>query len=201
MLLSYKMNIEHLISYPLQNGYVEFCPNYLSLTSSETLYKSLLKLNFTQSEVHNYGKTYLTPRLQAWMGDSSINASLYTQEEPNPWTKEVLDIKQKLEEITKFQFDYVLINYYRDGNDYIAYHADKEAIGEGKNVIASISIGASRKFVLKHNDKNIPKRSFILNNGSLIIMKGDDTQQYWKHTITKTKVVKDPRINLTFRHS
>lgn len=95
----------------------------------------------------------------------------------------------------------MLINYYRDGKDYISYHSDKEAIGDGKNVICSISLGATRKFVLKHLDKTITKRSFSLENGSLIIMKGDDTQKYWKHSITQTKVLVEARINLTFRHS
>jgi alkylated DNA repair dioxygenase AlkB len=113
----------------------------------------------------------------------------------------MLILKDKLEEITKFKFDYVLINYYRDGNDYISYHSDREAIGDGKNVICSVSLGETRKFVLKHLDKTIPKRTFELKDGSLIIMKGDETQIYWKHTITKTAVIKSPRINLTFRHS
>ena len=135
------------------------------------------------------------------MGDVNIDTSIYTKLNPNPWTEDMLILKNKLEELTRFRFDYVLINYYRDGKDYISYHSDKEAIGEGKNIICGISLGATRKFVLKHLDKTIPKRSFILENGSLIIMKGDDTQKYWEHSITKTTVAKKPRVSLTFRHS
>lgn len=126
---------------------------------------------------------------------------MYTKQNSNPWSDEILILKNKLEELTQFKYNYVLINYYRNGNDYIAYHSDSEAIGDGKNVICSISLGATRKFVLKNINKQLPKKSFMLNNGSLIIMKGDDTQKYWKHTITKTTTVKTPRINLTFRHS
>ncbi len=188
------------IKYQLENGYVEFYNQFLSLSFCNQLYETLLKLNFNQSIIKIYNNICLTPRLQAWMGDQGINASLYTREDPNPWCDEILIIKNKLEEITQFKFNYVLINYYRDGNDYIAYHSDKEAIGEGKNVICSISLGATRKFVLKHNDTKI-KKSIMLVNGSLIIMKGDDTQKYWKHTITKTKIKTSARINLTFRHS
>jgi alkylated DNA repair dioxygenase AlkB len=183
-------------------GHVEFCESFLSPYFSKKLFESLITLEFKQSEIITYdGKSVLTPRLQAWMGDNNINASIYTILDPNPWSKEMLILKNKLEEITKFKFDYVLINYYRDGKDYISYHSDKEAIGNGKNVICSISLGATRKFVLKHLDKTIPKRSFMLENGSLIIMKGDETQVYWKHTITQTKIAKNLRISLTFRHS
>lgn len=183
------------------NGHVEFCNNFLSPSFSRRLFESLLTLDFKQSEIKMYDKVVLTPRLQTWMGDVNVNASIYTRLNPNPWSKEMLILKNELERITQFKFDYVLINYYRDGKDYISYHSDNEAIGEGKNVICSISLGATRKFVLKHNDKTIPKRPFMVEDGSLIIMKGDDTQKYWKHSITKTTTVLKPRINLTFRHS
>jgi len=192
-----------LIEHKLEDGgHVEFCEKFLSSYFSKQLFKSLTTLDFKQSEIYiSDEKSVLTPRLQAWMGDSNINASIYTTLNPNPWSKEMLILKNKLEEITQFKFDYVLINYYRDGKDYISYHSDREAIGDGKNVICSISLGATRKFVLKHLDKTIPKRPFILENGSLIIMKGDNTQIYWKHSITKTTVFAEARINLTFRHS
>jgi alkylated DNA repair dioxygenase AlkB len=191
------MFTEHkLIIHQLENGLVEYCPQFLTFSFSTLLFKSLSLLNFEQSEMYMYNKIVKTPRLQAWMGDSDVSASLYTKQH-NPWSEEILILKNKLEEITQFKFNYVLINYYRDGNDYIAYHSDNEAIGEGKNVICSISLGATRKFVLK----NKIKKEFILTDGSLIIMKGDYTQLYWKHTITKTTKIKTPRINLTFRHS
>lgn len=191
-----------IVEYKLENnGHVEFCERFLSSYFSKKLFESLITLNFKQSEIRMYDKNVLTPRLQAWMGDNNINASIYTELPPNPWSEEMIILKNKLEHITQFKFDYVLINYYRDGKDYISYHSDKEAIGDGKNVICSISLGATRKFVLKHLDKTITKRSFDLENGSLIIMKGDDTQKYWKHSITKTTVVTNSRINLTFRHS
>jgi len=191
-----------LVEYKLENdGHVEFCESFLSPYFSKKLFESLITLEFKQSEIYVGDKTVLTPRLQAWMSDINIDASVYTRLTPNPWSEDMLILKNKLEELTQFKFDYVLINYYRDGKDYISYHSDREAIGDGKNVICSISLGETRKFVLKHLDKNIPKRSFELKDGSLIIMKGDETQIYWKHTITKTAVSKEARINLTFRHS
>ncbi len=173
-----------MIVYELENGHVEYS-NFLTQSYAKTLYDNLSKLNYQQSEFLLYGKTVLTPRLQFIMSD------------PN-WTPDILMLKNKLGALTNFKFNYVLINYYRDGNDYIAYHSDSEAIGEGKNVICSLSLGADRQFVMK-NAKT--KKSFTLQNGSLLIMKGDDTQKYWKHSITKSKKIKEPRINLTFRHS
>ena len=191
-----------LVEYKLENdGHVEFCDTFLSPYFSKKLFESLIILEFKQSEIYVGDKKVLIPRLQAWMSDINIDASVYTRLPPNPWSEDMLILKNKLEELTQFKFDYVLINYYRDGKDYISYHSDREAIGDGKNIICSISLGETRKFVLKHIDKNIPKRSFELNDGSLIIMKGDETQIYWKHTITKTLLSKNSRINLTFRHS
>jgi len=197
-----KFTEDDIIVHQLEdNGCVEFCENFLTPYFSKILFTSLSKLDYKQSQIYTKDKTFLTPRLQTWMANDDIKASLYTNLSPNPWSEEMLILKNKLEEITQFKFDYVLINYYRNGYDYISYHSDREAIGEGKNVICSISLGATRKFVLKNLDKTISKRTFILNDGSLIIMKGDDTQKYWEHTITKTSIVEDPRINLTFRHS
>jgi alkylated DNA repair dioxygenase AlkB len=187
-------------SYELENGHVDYCPKFMTTHFSNQLFNQLSQLNFKQSTIKIYNKTVLTPRLQAWMGNPDTKAHLYTEQTANPWSNDMLILKNKLEEVTNFNFNYVLINYYRDGNDYIAYHSDNESIGEGKNVIASISLGATRQFVLKNNTTKI-KQSFMLENGSLIIMKGDETQQYWKHTITKTKKIDTPRINLTFRHS
>src|SRR5436190_19112407 len=88
-----------LIIYVLDNGHVEYCSNFLTLSFSKILYDSLSKLNYQQSELTLYNKTVLTPRLQAWMSDTN-------------WTPEILIIKQKLEALTHFSFDYVLINYY-----------------------------------------------------------------------------------------
>jgi alkylated DNA repair dioxygenase AlkB len=184
--------------YELENGHVEYCPKFMSNDFSNQLFNHLSQLNFKQSTIKMYNKVVLTPKLQAWMGDPDTKAHLYTEQTANAWSSNMLILKNKLEEVTNFKFNYVLINYYRDGNDYIAYHSDKEAIGEGKNVICSVSLGATRQFVIKNE---INKKAFMLENGALIIMKGDDTQKYWQHGITKTKKIFKPRINLTFRHS
>lgn len=185
-------------------GRVDYFPKFISNEFSHELFEELSNLHFEQPEITVYNKNVKIPRLQCWMADSNIVTYLYQKTPPTPWSEKLLVIKEHIERMYNFKFDYVLINYYRNGDDYISYHSDREAIGQGKNIIAGLSLGATRKFVLKHNDckaRSIKNREFMLEKGSLIVMLGDNTQKFWKHTITKTKCVDSPRINLTFRHS
>src|SRR6187431_60877 len=92
----------------------------------------------------------------------------------------------------------VLLNYYRDGSDSNGWHADNEKELGTNPVIASLSLGAERNFQLKHNIDITQKKNIILENGSLLLMKGT-TQHFWKHQIPKTAKAIGPRINLTFR--
>ena len=113
-------------------------------------------------------------------------------------SKPLLYIEKKLKEFTNEKFTTVLLNLYRDGNDSNGWHADNEK-ELGKNpVIASISLGASRFFHLKHNTKTYQKLKIELSHGSLLLMEGT-TQHFWKHQVAKTAKIVAPRINLTFR--
>lgn len=177
---------------------VYWCKNFLSSDEATKLYEHLLKeMNWIQGELSMFGKKVLTPRMQSWMADEGIDANLYQKQKQHPWTEPVLEIKKKLEEMLHCKFDYLLLNYYRNGNDYIGWHADREAIPESKSVIASMTLGETRKFVLKHNETE-EKLEYQLTHGSLIVMAGK-TQKYWKHTIPKQLKVTKPRLNLTFR--
>jgi len=113
------------------------------------------------------------------------------------------DIEDLLE--NRCNFDYVLVNYYRDGKDYIGFHADNEASGVSpthgaKNIVASISLGQPRRFLLRHKKKKLPQLEYSLTPGSLIVMEGE-TQTFWKHSVPKELRVTQSRINLTFRVS
>lgn len=184
---------------------IEYYPNLIHSDYADELFENLMKeLNWNQSKISFYGKEHNIPRLQACMADASATPSLFKNNKPILWSDNIYELRKKLEKILDFKFDYVLINLYRDGNDYISYHSDLEAVGEGKNVIAGVSLGQTRKFVMRHNQwktKNILKKEFKLEHGSVIVMKNDSTQKYWKHTVPKSKAVNKPRINLTFRHS
>lgn len=152
-----------------------------------------------QDDIVMFGKTVAIPRLQAWYGDS-FTAYQYSGLKmlPNPWTKELASLRQKVEAITYGDFNSVLVNQYRDGNDCVGWHSDDETELGNQPVIASLSFGAVRRFRLRHKlTKQIEEVS--LPSGSLLLMSGD-TQRCWQHAILREKSVTSSRINLTFRH-
>lgn len=141
----------------------------------------------------------ITPRLTAWYGDPEVYdyASL-TKTQPNLWTPELLIIKGKVEGLANIQFNSVLLNYYRDGNDSVAWHSDKESV-LGKNpVIASVSFGQVCSFDIRNKEDHHTRYSVRLEHGSYLLMKGN-LQQYWEHRVAKSVNPMRARINLTFR--
>ena len=143
-----------------------------------------------------YEKEVLTPRLSVWIGEREIRPD--DKRTPTPWTPELLSIKEKVEYYTGTTFNGVLLNYYRDGNDSVAWHSDKDTIPGLKTEIASVSIGAERNFDFRNKSNHKQQYSIKLEHGSLLLMKGD-LQQFWEHRIAKSKIPMKGRINLTFR--
>ena len=159
------------------------------------------EIPWQQNKIRFYGKESLVPRLESWHGDKGMS---YTYSgikmDAKPWTQNLLMIKESIEPIAKTTFNSVLINYYRDGKDRVAWHSDDEK-ELGKNpVIASVSLGAERKFKLRHKKykENQLQHEVFLQNGSLLLMSGP-TQHHWLHEIPRTAKPIGPRINLTFR--
>lgn len=141
------------------------------------------------------------PRLTSFHGDPG---SGYTYSgihyEPAPWLRELAELRARLGERTGIAFNCVLCNLYRDGRDSVGWHADDEReLGPSRDdiAIASVSLGASRRFVLKHR-RDGRRLVFDLGGGSLLLMRGR-TQQHWVHTLPKTARPVGPRLNLTFR--
>ena len=156
-------------------------------------------LNWETGFIKIFGKTHQIPRLQAWYADNEIEYTYSGKKlQRHNWNNLLLEIKEKIENITSFKFNSVLANLYRDGNDSMGLHSDDEKELGNKPVIASLSLGETREIYFKHKNKKlnliIPQAS-----GQLIVMHGK-TQKYWKHEIKKTKKIKKPRINLTFRN-
>lgn len=146
-----------------------------------------------------YDKTVLTPRLTAWYGDENKRYHLGGNDiQINPWLPELLTLKQRIEQSTGYRFNSVLLNLYRDGNDSVAWHRDKESELGNRPVIASVSLGQVRNFDFRQFDDHRQKYSLPLLHGSLLIMKGD-LQLHWEHRIAKSSKTMQPRINLTFR--
>lgn len=152
-----------------------------------------------QDEIVLYGKTIPVPRLASWHGDSGCS---YTysgiRSEPNAWTPCLLDIRTTVEALVGLRFNSVLINQYRDGLDSVAWHSDDEPELGHNPTIASLSLGATRLFQLKHKRFESRRTEFDLTNGSLLLMRGK-TQHHWMHQVPKTRRFCGMRVNLTFR--
>ena len=156
-------------------------------------------IHWKQDFITLYGKRSPLPRLTSWYGDSGIP---YTysgiKSAPNAWNKGLLSIKQKVEERAGALFNSVLLNWYRDGEDKISWHADDEPELGHSPTIASVSFGATRDFLIRNNDDHSLKLTFPLRHGSLLVM-GGELQHYWQHSVPPRKNAAGSRFNLTFR--
>ena len=183
-----------------KNADLHLFDHFLCEKEASELYDLLLSQTpWRQDKIKLFGKELPIPRLQAWYGDKGA-AYHYSgmQLHPMSWTPELRTLKRRVENIATASFNSVLINLYRTGQDSNGWHADNEP-ELGKNpVIASLSLGATRRFKLRHNNDKGLVIDFELNHGSLLIMSGC-TQTFWKHCVPKTKMNISPRINLTFR--
>ncbi|MDB5131690.1 MAG: Alkylated repair dioxygenase AlkB [Mucilaginibacter sp.] len=168
-------------------------------TSDCLLNKFIAGAPWKQSIRKMYDKQIVTPRLTAWYGDVGTDYSHSGKiSNPLPWTPELLVIKEKVEPLAGVQFNSVLLNYYRDGNDSVAWHSDSESV-LGKNpVIASVSFGQVRSFDIRSKADHNEKYSVRLEHGSFLLMKGG-LQQHWEHRIAKSLKPMKARVNLTFR--
>ena len=145
-------------------------------------------IEWTQNTIRFYGKESLVPRLEAWYGDQGKSyAYSGIHMEAKPWTEELLTIKQAIEQVAGVEFNSVLINYYRDGKDRVAWHSDDEKELGQNPIIGSVSLGAERKFKLRHKKYkgNGLKTEIMLQHGSFLLMKGP-TQHHWMHEIPRT---------------
>ena len=183
----------------LIDGNLIYHPSFITLGEADHFFDKLSKSITWQSDnIKIFGKIHEIPRLQAWYGDSDAAYSYSgIKLTPNPWIPLLEQIKSKVEKVTLTEFNSVLLNLYRDGQDSNGWHSDNEKELGTNPTIASISLGQERTFHLKHRSKNL-KLSFKLNHGSLLIMSGA-TQHFWKHQVPKSRKAMLPRINLTFR--
>ena len=174
--------------------------NFLSRDIAQNYFQVLFEnLDWQQHEIRIFGKIIPQPRLTALYAESEMPYSysgltLF----PNKFTPQLQELRKELEKYTPVHFTHCLANLYRNGNDSMGLHSDDEK-ELGKNpVIASISLGTTRKFKLKHKVLKDQKFEIDLEPGSLLLMQGT-TQHFWKHELPKTKKQVAARINLTFR--
>ena len=145
-----------------------------------------------------FGRQITTKRKVAWYGDQGYE---YTYSNVNryalPWTVELLELRQRVQQLTGERFNSCLLNLYHTGEEGMAWHSDDETSLKKNGAIASLSFGAERRFAFKHKQSK-EKVELYLEHGSLLVMK-DTTQSHWLHRLPPTKKVTTARINLTFR--
>jgi alkylated DNA repair dioxygenase AlkB len=184
----------------LSDGDILWVKHFLPPEEADQLMATLQQhIPWRQDSIRIAGKDTPIPRLQAWFGDAGMT---YTYSgltlQPAPWLPALANIKHRIEDYSDTHFNSLLANLYRDENDSVGWHADDEPeLGENP-VIASLSLGETRDFVLKHRDHQEQKLKLPLQNGDLLIMKGA-LQHHWLHQIPKAKTHCAARINLTFR--
>lgn len=151
-------------------------------------------IDWKQNHIHIFGKQHLEPRLTQWFGPPYRYSSIQWAANPFPTDLEILRKRLSLE--LDFDFNAVLLNYYRSGADGMGWHSDNEKEMNAE-LIASISLGAARKICFRSKISG-QKMEFILPINSLLVMK--NFQLNWQHSIPKSKKQLPPRINLTFRN-
>ncbi len=182
-----------------KDGTVNYYGRLFNKEEADNFFSRLLKnIEWQNDEIFIFGKHIITKRKVAWYGEKQFR---YTYSKTTKlalnWTKELLELKSIIENKTGETFNSCLLNLYHNGEENMSWHSDDEKDLKKNSAIASLSFGAERKFTFKHKI-NKDKVTFFLEHGSLLLMK-NQTQIHWLHQLPKSKAIKTPRINLTFR--
>tara|TARA_R110001583_G_scaffold115465_2_gene265965 strand:- start:7839 stop:8453 length:615 start_codon:yes stop_codon:yes gene_type:complete len=182
-----------------KEGVVKYYGLLLPFDEAQYYFKRLMAdIDWKNDKAIIYGKLIVTKRKVAWYGDRPFEYTYSnTTKKALPWNPELLQLKALVEQETGEHFNSCLINLYHDGSEGMAWHSDGEKDLKKNGAIASISLGAERKFAFKHKQSQ-QKVALILEHGSLLVMSGE-TQTYWQHCLPPMKRIDEPRINLTFR--
>jgi alkylated DNA repair dioxygenase AlkB len=155
-------------------------------------------LEWQQHQITLFGRSVAQPRLSAWYGDPGTSYRYSgLQLEPLAWQPSLLELKNNLNRQLQYPFNSVLANAYRDGSDSMGWHADNESELGSHPVIAAISLGAVRRFLIRKTGES-QSSGLLLEHGSLLLMKGA-CQQVYQHSLPKTRLPVGLRISLTFR--
>jgi len=178
---------------------VVWYPDWLAVDAAPSILARLIdEVAWRQDTMNTPAGRVPLPRLTAWQGEpDAIYVYSGIRNMPDAWTSTVAQLKAQVEAACGTSFNSVLLNRYRSGSDSMGWHADREPELGKRPVIASISLGATRRFELQHN-RTGSTESFRLTSGSLLVMRGD-TQLEWRHRVPKEPKVQGERINLTFR--
>ena len=185
----------------LVNGRLILYRTFLYKLGCQRLFEALKnKTQWEGGSIYIGGKQQEIPRLNAWYAhDSHTFTYSGIRLEPQPWYSELDEIRELLKRELSQTFNSCLLNLYRNGNDSVAWHCDDERELGRNPTIASLSLGAPRKFMIRSLHDHSDKHTIILPSGSLLIMEGE-VQHRYEHQVPKERNVTSPRINLTFRN-
>ncbi|PKV14360.1 alpha-ketoglutarate-dependent dioxygenase AlkB [Xanthomonas prunicola] len=184
----------------LPHARIHWCRGWLQAADADALMQALL--DQVQWEVHRirmFGRVVDSPRLSSWIGDPDASYRYSgTQFAPQPWLEVLQPVRARLQDETGCPFNSVLVNRYRSGADAMGWHSDDEPELGAQPMIASLSLGAARRFAFRHCNDAALKQTLELGHGDLLLMAGE-TQQHYKHALPRTARPVGERINLTFR--
>lgn len=181
------------------DGEVWYEPGFLSPSESWDLFQNLTEsLPWAPDQVKIFGKQITTRRTMVWLAEGDLRYTYSGLERiPVPFPSELKDLKSRLEQVLNQEFNSCLANFYPSGNEGMGWHSDNEGMLDPQAGIASISLGATRKFQFRHRHLGTTV-DCQLESGSLLWML-PPTQEFWKHQLPVQKRVTQARINLTFR--
>lgn len=179
---------------------LRFASQWLDATDADALFETLLTtVPWETHRIRIFGRDVDSPRRSCWIGDAAaVYTYSRTQFVPKPWTPALAALRVRLEAACGTAFDSVLANLYRDGRDSMGWHSDDEPELGPAPVIASVSLGAVRRFLLKHRHEPVQATALELPHGSLLVMAGA-TQRNYRHALPRSTRISQTRINLTFR--
>lgn len=185
---------------PLEGADLAFDPGWLPVGEADALLAALDGgIPWEVHRIRLFGREVDSPRLSCWIGDAGA-AYAYSgaRFQPHPWPEALRQVRERLHAALGVDFNSVLANRYRDGRDRMGWHSDDEPELGPRAAIASLSLGATRRFVLRHRADPARKLSLDLAHGSLLLMRGE-TQRNYRHALPPTAKPVGERINLTFR--
>jgi alkylated DNA repair dioxygenase AlkB len=187
-------------SFDSPDAELRYAPQWLARAEADALFDGLrVGIPWERHRLRLFGREIDAPRLSCWIGDDGATYTYSrTRFEPRPWPDALHAIRERLRVECGADFNGVLANLYRDGNDSMGWHADDEPELGVQPLIASLSLGATRRFVIRHRSNAAVRRDIELAHGSLLLM-GGETQSHYRHALPKTARAVGERINLTFR--
>ena len=185
---------------PIPDANLSLEPDWLAPAEADALLAAVMEtVSWETHRIRMFGRAVDSPRLSCWIGDPGASyVYSRTRFAPRPWPAALQALRSRIDAAAGVAMNSVLANLYRDGRDAMGWHSDDEPELGPRPVIASLSLGGTRRFLLRHRRDPGQRLALELPHGSLLLMSAD-TQAHWRHALPRTARPVAARINLTFR--